>query len=55
MENIQQEIDNLNFEIRTNSEDYNNGSISYDELTNIQETLIKKRDELLEIKNKEMN
>lgn len=41
-------IEELNREIQQNMEDYNNGSISYEELQSLQEELIKQRDELLQ-------
>ena len=47
MDNIKSRIDELNQEIRQNMEDYNNGSISYEELHALQNPLIKERDELL--------
>lgn len=48
MDNNKSRIDELNQEIRQNMEDYNNGSISYEELNNLQNPLIKERDELLQ-------
>jgi len=47
MDNNKSRIDELNQEIRQNMEDYNNGSISYEELHDLQNPLIKERDELL--------
>ena len=47
LEEKQVRINELNQEITNNSEDYNNGSISYEELHNLQNPLIKERDELL--------
>ena len=41
-------LEELNREIQQNTEDYNNGSISYEELQNLQKELIKQRDELLQ-------
>ena len=41
-------LEELNREIQQNTEDYNNGSIGYEELQNLQKELIKQRDELLQ-------
>lgn len=40
-------INELNQEILMNSEDYNNGSITYEELHSLQYPLVKERNELL--------
>lgn len=48
MDNNKSRIDELNQEIRQNMDDYNNGSISYEELHTLQNPLIKERDELLQ-------
>ena len=47
MDNNKSHIDELNREIQQNMEDYNNGSISYEELQEIQRDLINERNELL--------
>lgn len=43
----QSRIDELNREIQQNAEDYNNGSLSYEELHALQQPLIQERNELL--------
>lgn len=48
MNNNKSRIDELNREIQQNMEDYNNGSISYEELQEIQRDLINERNELLQ-------
>lgn len=47
MDNNKSRVDELNREIQQNMEDYNNGSISYEELQEIQRDLINERNELL--------
>ena len=47
MNNNKSRVDELNREIQQNMEDYNNGSISYEELQEIQRDLINERNELL--------
>lgn len=46
MKNLER-INELNHDIQLNVEDYNNGSLSYEELHALQHELIKERDELL--------
>lgn len=47
-EQIKQQIDELNLDIRRNSEEYNCGSISFEEYQNLQNELIEKRDKLFQ-------